>query len=106
MSVKVNVDRAGNVEDAELDSRGPSKYFARAALQAAQDWKFRPAMVDGRGVLSTWILRFEFTRGGTTCCSARKKCRSRSSGAGFSLWVWRLIRTKSPQAEAYATWNA
>lgn len=65
VGVKVNVDRAGNVEDAELESRGPSKYFARAALQAAQDWKFKPAMVNGRGVLSTWILRFEFTRGGT-----------------------------------------
>lgn len=65
VSVKVNVDRAGNVEDAELESRGPSKYFARAALQAAQDWKFRPATVNGQGVLSTWILRFEFTRGGT-----------------------------------------
>ena len=49
----------------ELESRGPSKYFARAALQAAQDWKFKPATVDGRGVLSTWILRFEFTRSGT-----------------------------------------
>jgi len=66
VSVKVNVDRSGNVEDAELESRGPSKYFARAALQAAQEWKFKPAKVDGRGVLSTWILRFEFTRAGTT----------------------------------------
>jgi TonB family protein len=66
VSVKVNVDRSGNVEDAELESRGPSKYFARAALAAAQDWKFKPATVDGRGVLSTWILRFEFTRGGTS----------------------------------------
>lgn len=66
VAVKVNVDRAGNVEDAELESRGPSKYFARAALQAAQDWKFKPARVDGQGVLSTWILRFEFTRGGTS----------------------------------------
>ena len=71
MSVKVNVDRSGNVEDAELDSRGPSKYFARAALQAAQDWKFKPAMVDGQGVLSTWILRFEFTRSGTNCSHPR-----------------------------------
>jgi len=34
--VKVNVDQSGTVEDAELESRGPSKYFARAALEAAQ----------------------------------------------------------------------
>jgi len=65
VSVKVNVDRSGDVEDAELESRGPSKYFARAALEAAQDWKFKPPKVGGRGVLSTWTLRFEFTRDGT-----------------------------------------
>ncbi len=66
VSVKVNVDRSGNVEDAELESRGPSKYFARAALAAAQDWKFKPPKVGGRGVLSTWTLQFEFTRDATT----------------------------------------
>jgi TonB family protein len=66
VSVKVNVDRSGNVEDAELESRGPSKYFARAAVEAAQDWKFKPPKVGGRGVLSTWTLRFDFTRDGTT----------------------------------------
>jgi TonB family protein len=66
VTVKVDVDRSGNVEGAELESRGPSKYFARAALQAAQLWRFKPPMVSGRGVLSTWTLRFEFTRGGTT----------------------------------------
>ena len=65
VSVKVNVDRTGNVEDAELASRGPSKYFARAALDAAQQWTFRAPQVGGRGVLSTWILQFEFTRDGT-----------------------------------------
>jgi len=64
--VKVNVDRSGNVEDAELESRGPSKYFARAALEAAQLWKFKPARVGGRGVLSTWIIQFDYTSDGTT----------------------------------------
>jgi TonB family protein len=60
--VKVDVDRSGNVEEAELESSGPSKYFARAALAAAQLWKFKPPMVGGKGVLSTWSLQFEFTR--------------------------------------------
>jgi TonB family protein len=64
--VKVNVDRSGNVEDAELESPGPSKYFARAALEAAQLWSFKPAKVGNRGVLSSWTLQFEFTRDGTT----------------------------------------
>lgn len=66
VSVKVNVDRSGNVEDAELESPGPSKYFARAALQAAQLWKFKPPSVGSQGVLSTWTLQFEFTRDKTT----------------------------------------
>jgi TonB family protein len=66
VKVKVNVDRSGNVEDAEIESRGPSKYFARAALEAAQLWKFKPAKVGGRGVLSTWVLQYEFTRDATT----------------------------------------
>ena len=62
VSVKVDVDRSGNVEDAEFESRGPSKYFARAALEAAQDWRFKPPTVGGQGVLSSWTLQFEFTR--------------------------------------------
>jgi TonB family protein len=66
VSVKVNVDRSGNVEDAELESRGPSKYFARSALEAAHDWKFKPPRVGGGDVLSSWTLRFEFTRNETT----------------------------------------
>jgi TonB family protein len=65
VSVKLNVDRSGNVEDAELASQGPSKYFARVALAAAQDWRFKPPMISGQGVLSSWTLRFEFTRDGT-----------------------------------------
>ena len=66
VTVRVNVDRSGNVEDAVLESRGPSKYFARAALEAARKWKFKAPMAGGRGVLSTWTLRFQFTRAETT----------------------------------------
>ena len=65
VTVTVNVDRAGNVEDADLESPGPSKYFARTALQAAKLWKFKPPKIGSQGVLSTWSLRFEFTRDGT-----------------------------------------
>lgn len=66
VKVKVNVDRSGNVEDAQVESRGPSKYFAQAALEAAQLWQFKPPKVGGRGVLSIWTIQFEFTRDGTT----------------------------------------
>ena len=70
--VKVDVDRSGNVEEAELESSGPSKYFARAALAAAQLWKFKPPMVGGKGVLSTWTLQFEFTRDEITIVPLQK----------------------------------
>ena len=58
--VKVAVDPSGNVTDATFDSPGPSKYFARLAMQAARDWKFTPPQVDGHNVASEWILRFGF----------------------------------------------
>lgn len=63
--VKVNVDAAGNVTQAELTSPGPSKYFARISLEAARDWKFKPALANGRAVASEWVLRFGFSRRAT-----------------------------------------
>lgn len=60
--VRVSVDGAGNVKAATLESPGPSKYFARLATQAAKDWKFAPAQVNGQNVASTWRLLFEFGR--------------------------------------------
>jgi TonB family protein len=60
--VKVRVDSAGDVETASFVSPGPSKYFARQAMQAAQQWKFIPAQgQDAR----TWVVRFGFRRSGT-----------------------------------------
>ncbi len=72
VSVEVDVDRTGSVEDAQLVSPGASKYFARAALQAAQRWKFMPPKAAGGNVLSTWTLRFDFTRAGTTVASKQE----------------------------------
>jgi TonB family protein len=65
VSVRVAADSGGNVSNATIDSPGPSKYFARQAMQAAGHWKFKPAQVDGNAVSSTWILRFHFTQSGT-----------------------------------------
>jgi TonB family protein len=65
VAVSISVDSAGNVTEAELDSPGPSKYFAGLALEAAQQWKFDPPKVQGRSVLSDWLLRFQFTKNGT-----------------------------------------
>jgi TonB family protein len=62
VSVRVNVDSSGKVTTAELASAGPSKYFARMALAAAQRWEFVPLEVDGQPVESMWLLHFRFRR--------------------------------------------
>jgi serine/threonine protein kinase len=58
VGIKVQVDSFGNVVGSEVDSPGPSKYFARLATEAAQGWKFGPSNRDaGRD----FILHFDFT---------------------------------------------
>jgi TonB family protein len=61
VAVKLHVDPTGNVSSAELFSAGPSRYFADQALQAAHQWDFAPAKVNGHAVSSDWLVRFEFT---------------------------------------------
>lgn len=65
VKLRLTVDASGNVVAAELESRGPSQYFADLALKAAHQWKFTPARIDGREVPSQWVLRFEFGRAAT-----------------------------------------
>jgi TonB family protein len=62
--VRAQVDAAGNVIDAALDSPGPSRYFAAQAEKAARQWQFSGAEAAGHGIPSTWLIRFEFTSGG------------------------------------------
>jgi TonB family protein len=62
VSVKIHVDPSGDLAGAELDSRGPSKYFADLALQAARRWEFAPAKVEGSNVSTDWVVRFEFSQ--------------------------------------------
>ena len=63
--VRVAVDASGNVSSATLDAAGPSRYFAKVAMEAAQRWRFKPAQVDGRAVASVWMLKFQFRHDGT-----------------------------------------
>ncbi len=65
VAVRVQVDQNGKVASAKLTSPGPSKYFAREALQAAQQWQFSAPEVDGQPTTSAWLLQFRFRRGGT-----------------------------------------
>jgi TonB family protein len=62
VAVRVTVDRAGNVVAENLEVRGSSRYFARAATEAAKKWKFVPADQNAR----EWLVKFEFSRSGVT----------------------------------------
>ncbi|HKM47571.1 MAG TPA: TonB family protein [Terriglobales bacterium] len=73
--VKVEVDAAGNVADATLESAGPSKYFSRSALEAAQGWKFAPAQAGEQGAAREWKLQFTFSRNGTEAAAARTRVK-------------------------------
>ncbi len=64
-TIRVNVDASGEVSGATLASSGPSKYFARMALDSAHSWKFKPAQTDGRAVPSVWILKYQFRKAST-----------------------------------------
>jgi TonB family protein len=71
VSVRVHINSSGSVTLAELDSAGPSKYFAQLALEAARRWKFAPAKATHRQVADEWILRFEFFRTDTKVVPVR-----------------------------------
>jgi serine/threonine protein kinase len=62
--VKAQVDAAGNVVNTELNSPGPSKYFAGLAEKAARQWQFSGAEAAGHGIPSVWLIRFEFSSTG------------------------------------------
>jgi hypothetical protein len=67
VTVRVTVNSAGDVVGERPEDPGPSKYFARLATAAAAKWKFSPANnQDSRA----WLVRFEFTRDGTTAQAA------------------------------------
>lgn len=57
--VKVDVDSTGSVTHAGFITPGPSQYFSRLAMQAAQQWKFAPS-----AAVRESTLLFEFNRRG------------------------------------------
>jgi TonB family protein len=62
--VRVETDAAGNVTAEKLVTAGPSRYFSRLAMQAAQQWKFTPDAKNAGATSSQWTILFEFTRSG------------------------------------------
>jgi TonB family protein len=63
VAVRVSVDRSGNVVAATLEHPASSRYFDRAATNAATKWKFAQAP---DSTPRAWLLHFEFTRAGAT----------------------------------------
>jgi hypothetical protein len=61
--VRVIVDPDGSVFAAEADRAGPSRYFRRLALEAAQKWTFPPVGSPSRRLMQ---VQFDFSRDGTT----------------------------------------
>lgn len=60
VKVRLAVAPNGDVSSASLSSPGPSRYFARLALEASKQWKFAAA-----GNPSQWLLEWKFGRGST-----------------------------------------
>lgn len=65
VKVHVSVGPDGQVSSATLSSAGPSRYFARLALEASREWTFKPAEADGHPVASEWLLEYKFGRTST-----------------------------------------
>jgi TonB family protein len=66
--VRADVDPSGKVAEAELDTPGPSRYFARLALEAAQKWQFASSSQD---VYREFLLNFEFRNSGIRAFATR-----------------------------------
>ena len=66
VSIRLQVSATGDVSSAAFDSAGPSHYFSNAAIEAARQWKFKPAEVNGRAATSVWLLHYLFTQEGVT----------------------------------------
>jgi len=69
--VRVDVDAAGNVTAAKIESGGASRYFSSLALEAAREWKFSP--VEGEAGGREWKLQFALSRTRTDASATRAK---------------------------------
>ena len=64
--MRVAVNAAGDVTDAELESLGGSNYFNRVAVDAARQWKF------AAGAGGAWQVQFQFRQDGTDLRATRE----------------------------------
>ncbi len=66
VGVRVAVNAAGDVTDAELESQSGSNYFNRVAVDAARQWKF------AAGAGGAWQVQFQFRQDGTDLRATRE----------------------------------
>ncbi len=58
VTLRLVVDPDGSVRDPQvLDGADP---FARAALRAAERWRYEPARIEGRAIAVPWVVRVRF----------------------------------------------
>lgn len=70
---RVEVDARGKVTRARLTTPGPSRYFARQTMQAAERWQFSPPVVNSQPVASIWSITFRISRKQTQAWPERIK---------------------------------
>lgn len=70
---RVEVDSSGKVTHAKLTTPGPSQYFARLTLAAAERWQFSPPVVNAQPVASNWSITFRISRKQTQTAVGRVK---------------------------------
>ena len=71
----LKVDQSGGVREAKFVSAGPSQYFARHSMEAAQQWKFTPPVMNGQSTGAEWNLLFEFSRSGVKAFPEQTRTR-------------------------------
>ncbi len=59
--VRVEVDTDGTPKDISIARSSRSRSLDRAAMSAVRQWRFRPAQRDGRAVVASVDVPFEFT---------------------------------------------
>lgn len=70
---RVEVSPSGQVTHARLTTPGPSAYFARLTLAAAERWQFSAPTVNSQPVASVWSITFRIARKQTQTAAERLK---------------------------------
>jgi TonB family protein len=60
VDLKVQIDPSGNVSEASLLSRDSQPVVANMVADAAREWQFEPARLNGKPVPSEMILHFRW----------------------------------------------